>query len=205
METKTNQINEEVRKAVEQKLENVEEWDIEEIEEIIFVDQIEGGEIEKENFYDSVSKMGVPFRRKGRIPYGEFEKVANELLEFLKDSTNPRADIKDVLKMRTEKGVTQINKRIQKTPKIRQRDKEGVIEKNLKIHDELKVLESKKVKVNKSLMWSIYMIKRGEKRTERFEEEGQDVELLKLQNSFIDEETMELLYEMRSEYYGDDD
>lgn len=201
---KRNENNQQVREAVEQKLENVEDWDIEEIEEIIFVDQIEGGEIERENFYDSVSKMGVPFRRKGRIPYEEFEKIASELLEFLKSSTNPKADIKDVLKMRTEKGVKQINGRIEKSPKIRQRDKPGIIERNEKIHNELKVLEDKKVKVNKSLMWSVYSIKRGEKRIERFEEEGQDIELLKLQNSFIDEETMELLYEMRSEYYGDD-
>lgn len=203
MENK-NINKEEVREAVEQKLENVEDWDIEEIEEIIFVDQIEGGEIEKENFYDSVSKMGVPFRRKGRIPYEKVEEIAVELLAFLKESSNPKADIKDVLKMRTEKGVNQINRRIKKSPKIRQRDKEGVMERNEKIHDELKALENKKVKVNKSLMWSIYAIKRGEKRVERFEEEGQDIKLLKLQNSFIDEETMELLYEMRSEYYGDD-
>ena len=62
-------------------------------------------------------------------------------------------------------------------------------------------LKEANVKVNRNLMWSVYKIMRGQKRLERFEEDGQDIELLKLQNSFIDDETIELLKEMRTEYY----
>ena len=56
----------------------------------------------------------------------------------------------------------------------------------------------------RNLMWSLYYIMRGEKRLERFEEEGKDIELLKIQNSFIDSETMAELKDLRGEYYGDD-
>ena len=62
-------------------------------------------------------------------------------------------------------------------------------------------MENKKVNVNQGLMWSIYIIKRGEKRLERFDEDGKDIELLKLQNSFLDEDIIEELKEMRSEHY----
>lgn len=147
--------------------------------------------------------MGLPYKKKGRIPYEEVEAIAPELLKHLKMSSNPKADIKDVLNMKTEKGVEKINKRINNTRKIRERDKVKKIDKNNTIHTELKTLENKKVKVNQGLMWSLYIIKRGEKRLERFEEDGKDIELLRLQNSFLDEETIDELKALRSEYYED--
>lgn len=190
-----------IEKIVSEKIENLDDLEIEEVEEIIFVEQIEEGEVERENFYEAITKMGLPYIKKGRIPYEEFEKIAVELCNFLKESSNPKSDIKDALKMKTDKGIKKINERIQKSRKIRDKDKQSVITINKKIHDEIKELEKNKVKVNQNLMWSIYMIKRGEKRFERFEEDGQDIELLKLQNSFIDEETIKELKEIRSEYY----
>ena len=42
---------------------------------------------------------------------------------------------------------------------------------------------------------------RGRKRLEYFQENGDDIELLRIQNSFVDEETMVELKELRSEYY----
>ena len=145
--------------------------------------------------------MGLPYIKKGRIPYEEVVKIAPKLLKHLRNSSNPKTDIKDVLNMKTEKGVNKINNRINKTKKIRERDKNRKIEINNAIHKELAKLESKKVKVNQGLMWSLYTIQRGEKRLERFEEDGKDIELLKLQNSFIDSETIDELKEIRSEYY----
>lgn len=190
-----------IQKIVGKKIEDLENWEIEEIEEVIFVEQIESGEVEKENFYEAITGMGLPYIKKGRIPYEEVEKIAPKLLEHLKKSSNPKTDIKDVLNMKTTKGVEKINKRINKTKKIRERDKARKVESNIAIHKELSKLESKKVKVNSGLMWSLYIIKRGEKRLERFEEDGKDIQLLKLQNSFIDEETIDELKELRSEYY----
>lgn len=190
-----------VKTAVENKLETINDWTIEEIEEPIFIDQIEEGEIEKENFYEAITGMGLPYKKKGRIPFEEVEAIAPEILSFFKESVNPRTDVKDVLNMKTQKGVDKINKRISNTNKIRERDKTAKIERNNKIHAELKTLEGKKVTINKSLMWSFYIIMRGEKRTERFEEDGKDIELLKLQNSFLTEENIEELKELRTEYY----
>ena len=46
---------------------------------------------------------------------------------------------------------------------IARRDKARKVESNMAIHKELSKLESKKVKVNSGLMWSLYIIKRGEK------------------------------------------
>lgn len=192
-----------IEKVVGEKIEDLDNWSIEEIEEPIFVEQIEEGEIEKENFYEAITGMGLPYKKKGRIPYEEVEAIAPELLKHLKMSSNPKADIKDVLNMKTEKGVEKINKRINNTRKIRERDKVKKIDKNNTIHTELKTLENKKVKVNQGLMWSLYIIKRGEKRLERFEEDGKDIELLRLQNSFLDEETIDELKALRSEYYED--
>ena len=200
MEFSQETINQ-VKTAVEQKVEDMETWTIEEIEEPIFVDQIEEGEIEKENFYEAITGMGLPYKKKGRIPFEEVTSIAPTTLQFFKESVNPKGDIKDVLNMRTQKGVTKINKRIQKTTKIRERDKTKKIERNRTIHKELKDLENKKVKINKSLMWSFYIIMRGEKRLERFEEDGKDVELLKLQNTFLTDENLEDLKELRSDYY----
>ena len=191
----------EIETIVGKKVEDLENWSIEEIEEPIFVEQIEEGEIEKENFYEAITGMGLPYTKKGRIPFEEVEEIAPTLLEHLKKSSNPKIDIKDVMNMRTEKGIKKINDRISKTKKIRARDKDKVINKNNAIHTELKTLAGKKVNVNQGLMWSIYIIKRGEKRLERFNEEGKDVELLKLQNSFLDEDIIEELKELRSEYY----
>lgn len=193
----------EIETIVGKKVEDLENWDIEEIEEVIFVEQIDEGEIEKENFYEAITGMGLPYIKKGRIPFEKVEELAPTLLEFLKESSNPKSDIKDALKMKTEKGVNQINSRIEKTSKIRKRDKGAKIERNTNIHKELKALENKKVKINSGLMWSIYIIKRGEKRLERFEEDGKDIELLKIQNSFLDEEIIKELKELRSEYYED--
>lgn len=190
-----------VKTAVENKLETINDWTIEEIEEPIFIDQIEEGEIEKENFYEAITGMGLPYKKKGRIPFKEVEAIAPEILNFFKESVNPRTDVKDVLNMKTQKGVDKINKRISNTNKIRERDKTAKIERNNKIHAELKTLEGKKVTINKSLMWSFYIIMRGEKRIERFEEDGKDIELLKLQNSFLTEENIEELKELRTEYY----
>ncbi len=190
-----------IEEIVNKKIENIEELEIEEVEEIIFVEQIEEGEIKKENFYEAVTKMGLPYTKKGRIPFKEVEEIAEELCEFLKVSSNPKSDIKDALAMKTEKGVNKINSRIKKSKKIRERDKQRITERNEKINKEIIKLENKDVKINRNLMWDIYMIKRGEKRLERFEEEGQDIELLKLQNSFIDSETIEELKEIRSEHY----
>lgn len=192
-----------VHEVVEQKLENIDNWSIEEVEEPIFVDQIEEGEIEKENFYEAVTEMGLPYIKKGRIPFDEFKPIATTILEFLKTSTNPQIDTKNVLAMETDKGLEKINGRIEKSSKIRDKDKKSTIERNIKIHDEIISLKEAGVKVNKNLMWSLYKIMRGQKRLERFEEDGQDIELLKLQNSFIDNETIDLLKEMRSEYYED--
>lgn len=197
----TKEKIEEVKAAVEQKVETIEDWSIEEIEEPIFVDQIEESEIERENFYEAITGMGLPYKKKGRIPYEEVEVIAPEVLRFFKESINPRTDIKDVLNMKTKKGVDKINKRINKTKKIRERDKVNKIERNNKIHDELAALEKKKVKINKSLMWSFYIIMRGEKRIERFEEDGKDIDLLRLQNSFLTDENIEELKELRTEYY----
>ena len=103
--------------------------------------------------------------------------------------------------MVTNEGVTKINERIQKSKKIRERDKAKTIKSNKLIHQELQELYSKKVKLNTGLMWSLYIIMRGRKRLERFNEDGKDVSLLKLQNSFVNEETIEELKELRSEYY----
>ena len=197
----TKKQMQEIEKVVGEKVEDMDNWSIEEIEEPIFVEQIEEGEIEKENFYEAITGMGLPYKKKGRIPYEEVEVIAPELLEHLKMSSNPKSDIKDVLNMKTEKGVDKINKRISNTRKIRERDKVKKINKNNEIHKELTKLESKKVKVNQGLMWSLYIIKRGEKRLERFEEDGKDIELLKIQNSFLDEETIDELKALRSEYY----
>ncbi|MBO5478551.1 MAG: hypothetical protein J6J36_08105 [Clostridia bacterium] len=197
----TKEEIEQVKTAVEQKLETIEEWKIEEIEEPIFVEQIEEGEIEKENFYEAITSMGLPYKKKGRIPFEQVEVIAPEILNFFKDSVNPRADIKDVLNMKTTKGVEKINKRINKTKKIRERDKVNKIARNKKIHDELVSLEESNVNINKSLMWSFYIIMRGEKRLERFEEDGKDIDLLKLQNSFLTDENIEDLKELRTEYY----
>lgn len=199
----TKKQMQEIEKVVGEKIEDMDNWSIEEIEEPIFVEQIEEGEIEKENFYEAITGMGLPYKKKGRIPYEEVEAIASELLEHLKMSSNPKADIKDVLNMKTEKGVDKINKRISNTRKIRERDKVKKINKNNAIHKELTKLESKKVKVNQGLMWSLYIIKRGEKRLERFEEDGKDIELLRIQNSFLDEETIDELKALRSEYYED--
>lgn len=199
----TKKQMQEIEKVVGEKIEDMDNWSIEEIEEPIFVEQIEEGEIEKENFYEAITGMGLPYKKKGRIPYEEVEVIASELLEHLKMSSNPKADIKDVLNMKTEKGVDKINKRISNTRKIRERDKVKKINKNNAIHKELAKLESKKVKVNQGLMWSLYIIKRGEKRLERFEEDGKDIELLRIQNSFLDEETIDELKALRSEYYED--
>lgn len=193
----------EIETIVGKKIENIENWEIEEVEEVIFVEQIEEGKVERENFYEAITGMGLPYIKKGRIPFEEVEKIAPSILEFLKKSSNPKGDIKDVLKMKSEEGVKKINKRIEKSKKIRERDKVRKIERNNNIHKELGKLETKKVKLNSGLMWSIYFIKRGEKRAERFEEDGKDIELLKLQNSFIDEETIAELKEIRSEYYED--
>ena len=200
MEYTKEQI-EQVRTAVEQKVETIDEWKIEEIEEPIFVEQIEEGEIEKENFYNTITGMGLPYIKKGRIPFEEVEAIAPEILSFFKESINPRTDVKDVLNMRTEKGVNKINKRISKTNKIRERDKANKIAKNNKIHEELIALEAKNVNINRGLMWSFYIIMRGEKRLERFEEDGKDIDLLRLQNSFLTEENIETLKELRTEYY----
>ena len=191
----------EIENIVGKKLEDLESLEIEEIEEVIFVEQVELGEVEEENFYEAVTKMGLPYIKKGRIPFEEVEKVAPVVLEFFKKSSSPQVDIKDVLKMRTEKGVKGVNTRIEKTRKKRERDKKATIERNNNIHKELKLLESKKVKVNKPLMWSLYTIMRGRKRLEYFQENGDDIELLRIQNSFVDEETMVELKELRSEYY----
>lgn len=199
----TKEQLEEIEKIVCKKVEDIENWDIEEIEEPIFVEQIEEGEIEKENFYEAITGMGLPYIKKGRIPYEEVEKIAPIVLEHLKMSSNPKTDIKDVLNMKRKEGVEKINKRINRSSKIRERDKVKKVERNNAIHNELAKLESKKVKVNKGLMWSLYIIKRGEKRVERFEEDGKDLELLKIQNSFLDEETISELKELRSEYYED--
>lgn len=191
----------EIETIVGKKVEELENWDIEEIEEVIFIEQIEEGEVEQENFYEAITGMGLPYIKKGRIPFEEVKELAPTLLEFLKESSNPKSDIKDALNMKTEKGVNQINSRIEKTSKIRKRDKGAKIKRNTNIHKELTLLESKKVKINSGLMWSIYIIKRGEKRLERFEEDGKDIELLKVQNSFLDEEIIKELKELRSEYY----
>ncbi len=191
----------EIENIVGKKLEDLESLEIEEIEEVIFVEQVELGEVEEENFYEAVTKMGLPYIKKGRIPFEEVEKIAPVVLEFFKKSSSPQVDIKDALKMRTEKGVKGINTRIEKTRKIRERDKKATIERNNNIHKELELLESKKVKVNKPLMWSLYTIMRGRKRLEYFQENGDDIELLRIQNSFVDEETMVELKELRSEYY----
>lgn len=192
-----------VEEVVGKKLEDIENWTIEEIEEPIFVEQVELGEVEKENFYEAVTEMGLPYIKKGRIPFENVEVMAKTILEFFKESTNPKVDIKNVLAMKNQEGVKKINNRIEKSNKIRDKDKQKTIERNNDIHDELELLEESGVKINKNLMWSFYKIMRGEKRLERFEEDGQDIELLKLQNSFIDEETMSELKEMRSEYYED--
>lgn len=193
--------NQEIKTAVEKKLENIEEMKIEEIEEIIFTDQVEIGEFERENFFESETEMGVPFIKKGRIPFNEVEEIAPTICEFLKDSINPNTTVKDVLKMKTQDGVNKINNKISKSTKIRSRDKQSIMERNQKINRELKALEEKKVKINRNLFWSIYKIMRGEKRLNRFEEDGKDIELLKLQNSFINNETLKELQEMRSEWY----
>lgn len=192
-----------VQKAVEEKISNLEGWKIEQIEEPIFVEQVEIGEIEKENFYNAVTEMGISYIKKGRIPFEEFEEMAPNMLQFLKESTNPKVDTKNVLAMETEKGVEKINSKIERTKKIRDKDKQKTIDRNVNIHNEINTLKENGVKVNRNLMWSVYKIMRGEKRLERFEEDGKDIELLKLQNSFIDDETMEELKEMRSEYYED--
>ena len=192
-----------IEEIVSKKVEDLENWTIEEIEEPIFVEQIEEGEIEKENFFEAITGMGLPYKKKGRIPYEELEKITPTILKFLKESSNPSTDIKDVLNMRTKKGVEKINNRIEKSKKIRVRDKKPKVERNKNIHNELSKLDKKGVKINKGLMWSLYFIKRGEKRLERFEEDGKDIELLKLQNSFLTEETILELKELRSEYYED--
>lgn len=197
----TQEQIDEVAKAVNKKVEDLTTWSIEEIEEPIFVEQIEEGEIEQENFYEAITGMGLPYIKKGRVPFKEVEQIAPEILELFKKSINPRTDVKDVLKMKTKKGVDDINNRIRKTNKIKQRDKDKKIESNIKVHEELKLLESKKVKLNTSLMWSIYTIMRGRKRLERFEEDGKDVELLRLQNSFLTDEIIDELKELRTEYY----
>ena len=191
----------EIEAIVGKKVENIESWSIEEIEEPIFVEQIEEGEIEKENFYEAVTGMGLPYIKKGRIPFEEVESISPTLLEYFKNSSNPKTDIKDALNMVTNEGVTKINERIQKSKKIRERDKAKTIKSNKLIHQELQELYSKKVKLNTGLMWSLYIIMRGRKRLERFNEDGKDVSLLKLQNSFVNEETIEELKELRSEYY----
>ena len=198
METK------EIETIVTQKLENPEEMEIEEIEEIIFVDQIEEGEIRRENFLESITKMGLPYTKKGRIAIEEVEETAEELCEFLKYSTNPQGDIKDLMKMKDKKGVDKINNKIKNSTKIRERDKAPVIERNNTIHNELKALSKKKVKVNNNLMWDLYTIKRGERRAERFEEEGQDIELLKVQNSFISNDMIDELKELRGYFYEEE-
>lgn len=192
-----------VEEVVGKKLEDIDNWSIEEIEEPIFIEQVEIAEIEKENFYEAVTEMGLPYIKKGRIPFEEFEKIATTILQFFKESSNPKTDIKNILAMEREVGLNQINSRIEKSRKIRDKDKKGTIERNTNVHNELKTLKDKGVKINKNLMWSLYKIMRGEKRLDRFEEDGQDIELLKLQNTFIDDETMDLLKEMRSEYYED--
>ena len=201
MEQLVNPI--EVQKAVENKISNLEGWTIEEIEEPIFVDQIEIGEVEEANFYEAVTEMGVGYIKKGRIPFEEFEEMATSMLQFFKESTNPKVDTKNALAMETEKGVEKINAKVKRTSKIREKDKQKTIDRNINIHNEIKTLKENGVKVNRNLMWSVYKIMRGKKRLERFEEDGKDIELLKLQNSFIDDETMEELKEMRSEYYED--
>ena len=62
-----------IEKIVSKKVEDLENWTIEEIEEPIFVEQIEEGEIEKENFFEAITGMGLPYKKKGRIPYEELE------------------------------------------------------------------------------------------------------------------------------------
>ena len=197
----TKEQLEQIKEIVNEKVENLEDWGIEEIEETIFVEQIEEGEIEEENFYEAVTGMGLPYIKKGRIPFEEVESISPTLLEYFKNSSNPKTDIKDALSMVTDKGVKKINERIQKSKKIRERDKVKTIESNKLIHQELKELCSKKVKLNTGLMWSLYIIMRGRKRLERFNEEGKDINLLELQNSFVNEETIEELKELRSEFY----
>lgn len=190
-----------IGEAVTKKLEDLNNWTIEEIEEPIFVEQVEEGKIEEENFYEAITGMGLPYIKKGRIPFCEVEEIAPELLTLFKESINPRTDTKDALKMKTEKGLKKINERIEKSRKIREREKTKKIARNNAIHKELKTLESKKVKTNQGLMWSIYIIMRGRKRLERFEEDGKDIELLKAQNSFLTEEIIDELKELRAEYY----
>lgn len=191
----------EIETIIGKKLENLEDLKIEEIDEIIYTEQIEIGEIEEENFYEAETEMGVPFIKKGRIPLEEVLKISPTLFEFLKYSSNPKTSIKDGLKMKTEEGLNSINGKIEKSRKIRDKDKKTTIERNKKIHEEIKKLIESNVNYNKSLLWSLYFIGRGEKRTERFEEDGKDIELLRIQNSFISDETLEELKELRSEWY----
>lgn len=191
----------EIETIIGKKLENLEDLKIEEIDEIIFVEQIELGEIEEANFYEAETEMGVPYIKKGRIPLEEVLKIAPKLFEFLKYSNNPKTSIKDGLKMKTKEGLKNINGKIEKSRKIREKDKKTTIERNEKIHEEIQKLIESNVNYNKSLLWTLYFIGRGEKRTERFEEDGKDIELLKIQNSFINDESLDEIKELRSEYY----
>lgn len=197
-------VEKSVQEVMEERLQDVYSWDIKAIEEIVFIEQIETGINEEENFYEALSEHGLPYKKKGRIPWNEFVNVAPVLVEDLK-CTDPRARIKDILGLKTKEGLEKMNRFIDASRKVKARDKEAKKERNSAIHEESMALSHLGVKFNKGLLWSVYYIQRGKLRIERIEENGGDWDLLYAQYECVDEETIKLLFDLRKEYYDDDD
>lgn len=171
------------------------------VNQIVYVDQIEIGEHEELNFVQTETELGLPLVRKGRIEFAKVEEIAPTMCDFLKQSVNPKGDIKLLNKIYSEAGLKKENAAVEKRRSIRARDKPEIIERNKEIYQEVKKLEEAGCKMNKNTRWSIYKIMRGKKRVESFEEDGMDLDLLTLQNSFLSNEDLEEIYELRKELY----
>lgn len=195
----------ELKEQVQNRLENICEMDKETVDFLVYVDQIEIGRVEEATFVATETALGTPMIRKGRIPFAKVREIGVVTCEFLKTSTNPKTDIKHVLNMRKESGVKKANDKVEKSTKMKTRDKQVVCERNESIHKELPALEEAGLKVNNNCLWAIYKIVRGEKRTERFKEDGYDIEVLLAENACITPEQMEEIYERRSEIYENEE
>lgn len=174
------------------------------VNQIVYGDQIEIGEYEEANFVVTQTELGLPLKRKGRIPFEEVLKIAPILCDYLKGSINPKQSIKRIKKCSTEEGKNKLNESVKTNRSIRKKDKKGETVKNEEMFKEQDALEKAGLRMNKNTCWSIYKIMRGRKRAENFEEDGIDIELITLQNSFLSDEELEGIYERRSELYEDD-
>lgn len=196
-----------MEKQVRKVLGNLENMSEEEqkkvVNQIVYADQIEIGEFEEANFVLTFTELGLPLERKGRIPFDEVLAIAPVLCGYLGESTNPKQSIKRVKKCSTKKGMEKLNKGVDENTGIRTRDKPAEKEKNKNMFEEQVALEKAGLKMTKNTRWSIYKIMRGEKRRRNFEDDGFDIEILKLQNSFLTNEELEDIYERRSELYED--